>query len=72
MYASCAFFFEDLNRDEPRYAIANAVRALMLTRQATGEDLSHSFRRDLGIAMSGETGITGADLFDRAATRVGI
>jgi hypothetical protein len=64
MYASCAFFFEDLNRDEPRYAIANAVRALTLTHQATAQDLSHSFRRDLGIAMSESTGCTGADILD--------
>ena len=64
MYASCTFFFDDLDRHEPRYAIANAVRALALTRYATGDDLSHSFRRDLGVAVSGKTGRTAADLFD--------
>lgn len=68
MYTSCAFFFEDLNRYEPRYAIANAVRALALTRYATGEDLSHSFRRDLSVAVS-ETGHTGADFFDEIVTK---
>ncbi|RLC84318.1 MAG: glycoside hydrolase [Chloroflexi bacterium] len=64
MYASCAFFFEDLARLEPRYAIANGIRALALTLYATGDDLSHSFRRDLGVAVSARTGRTGADMFD--------
>jgi hypothetical protein len=69
MYASCGFFFDDLDRHEPRYAIANAVQALILTRQATGEDLSHGFRRDLGVAVSGKTGRTGAGLFDEVAVQ---
>jgi hypothetical protein len=64
MYASCTLFFGDLDRHEPRYAIANGVRALALTRYATGDDLSHSFRRDLGVAASGRTGRTAADIFD--------
>ncbi len=64
MYASCAFFFDDLDRLEPRYAIANGIRALALTLYATGEDLSRSFRRDLSLAVSGRTGRTGADIFD--------
>ncbi|MEA3338853.1 MAG: DUF3536 domain-containing protein, partial [Chloroflexota bacterium] len=64
MYASCAFFFDDLDRLEPRYAIANGIRALALARYATGDDLSHSFRRDLSTTVSGITGCTGADIFD--------
>ncbi len=64
MYASCAFFFDDLDRLEPRYAIGNGIRALALARYATGDDLSHSFRRNLGVAVSGITGRTGADIFD--------
>lgn len=64
MYASCAFFFDDLDRLEPRYAIANGIRALALTLYATGEDLSRSFRRDLALAVSGRTGRNGADIFD--------
>jgi hypothetical protein len=62
MYASCAFFFEDLDRPEPRYAIANGLHALTLVQQATGDDLKGSFERDLSIAISGESGVTGADL----------
>jgi hypothetical protein len=64
MYASCTFFFDDLDRHEPRYAIANGVRALALTRYATGDDLSHSFRRDLQVARSQRTGRTAAGMFD--------
>jgi hypothetical protein len=64
MYASCTFFFDDLARHEPRYAIANAVRAIALARYATGDDLTGSFRRDLGMAVSWQTGRTGADVLD--------
>ena len=64
MYASCAFFFEELTRVEPRYAIANAGRAMQLVKEATGEDLSHGFRRDLSAAFSPRVGVTGADLYD--------
>ena len=69
MYTSCAFFFDDLDRHEPCYAIANAVRALALTRHATGDDLSHGFRRDLRVAVSGKTGRTAADIFDEIMAR---
>jgi hypothetical protein len=64
MYASCTFFFEDLNRLEPRYAIANGVRAMALTRYATGDNLSNSFRRDLSVAVSERGGRTGAEILD--------
>ncbi len=64
MYTSCAFFFEDLDRYEPRYAIANAVRALALTYYATREDLSQTFRRDLRVTRSDKTSRTGAEIFD--------
>jgi hypothetical protein len=69
MYISCTFFFGDLDRYEPRYAIANAVRALALTRYATGEDLSHGFRRDLSVAASRQTGLTAADIFDEIVSQ---
>lgn len=62
MYTSCAFFFEELERLEPRYAISNAVQALALVRYATGEDLTPSFKRDLSIAVSPSTGRTGAQI----------
>jgi hypothetical protein len=64
MYASCTFYFEELTRIEPRYAIANAARAIQLVKEATGEDLSNGFRRDLSVALSPRFGVTGADLYD--------
>ncbi len=69
MYASCTFFFENLDRLEPRYAIANGIRALALTRYATGDDLSHGFRRDLAVAVSTNSGRTGVNIFDAMADR---
>ncbi len=72
MYTSCTFFFDDLERHEPRYAIANAVRAIVLTRQATGDDLSNGFRRDMRVVVSGKTGRTGADIFDEILTEAEI
>jgi alpha-amylase/alpha-mannosidase (GH57 family) len=64
MYASCTFFFDDLDRLEPRYAIANGFKALSLTKQATGEDLTSSFRRDLSVAVSGVSGKSGSDVLE--------
>ncbi len=68
MYTSCAYFFEELSRPEPRYAIANAARAILLTRRAVGVDLLPGFRRDLAAAVSTTTGKTGADLLDEILT----
>ncbi len=62
MFVSCAFFFEDLDRIESRYAIANAVKAIALVAYATGDDLTGSFKRDLSIALSERTGRTGAQI----------
>jgi hypothetical protein len=64
MFVSCAFFFEDLERIESRYAIANAVRAMMLVSNVTGDNLVRAFRRDLRIAISPGTGRTGAQILD--------
>jgi len=64
MFVSCAFFFEDLERVESRYAIANVVRALALVMYATGDDLTKGLRRDLSIAVSPSTGRTGAQILD--------
>lgn len=62
MFVSCAFFFEDLERIESRYAITNAVKAMALVLYATGDDLTRAFRRDLSVAMSPSTSRSGADI----------
>ncbi len=64
MFTSCAFFFEDLERIEPRYAIANAVKAIALVRLASGEDCTDAFKRDLSIAVSESTGRTGSEILE--------
>lgn len=63
MYSSNAFFYEDLARREPHFTIANGARALLLTKQAAGEDFLPSFRRDLGMAVAAD-GKTGAQILD--------
>ncbi len=63
MYTSCGFFFEDLDRIEPRNDIAFARRAISLIYQLTGRDLEAEFVRDLSESRSWRSGLTGADLY---------
>jgi len=62
-FTSCGFFFEDLDRIEPRNDIAFARRAISLIWQALGIDLQSNFLRDLHTARSWRTHLTGADLY---------
>lgn len=64
MFTSCAFFFEDLDRIEPRNAIAYAMRAADLIAAATGADLLPALRADLATARGWRTGRRGSDIFD--------
>jgi hypothetical protein len=63
MYTSCGFFFEDLDRIEPRNDIAFGRRAISLVWQTTHESLQAAFIADLARARSWRTGLTGADLY---------
>jgi alpha-amylase/alpha-mannosidase (GH57 family) len=62
-FTSCGFFFEDLDRIEPRNDIAFARRAISLIWQALGIDLQRDFVQDLKAAKSWRTGVTGEDLY---------
>ena len=62
-FTSCGWFFEDLDRIEPRNDIAFAHRAISLIWQATGIDLQSAFVKELQAAKSWRTGVTGADLY---------
>lgn len=62
-FTSCGWFFEDLDRIEPRNTIAFARRAISLIWQATGIDLQSAFVKDLKEARSWRTGVTGADVY---------
>jgi alpha-amylase/alpha-mannosidase (GH57 family) len=72
MFSSCGWFFEKLDRPEPRYVVAQAMRAIQLVRQATGVDLGPEFRIALCAAQCdkpapplGKRSIhTAADLYD--------
>jgi hypothetical protein len=62
MFASCAWFFDDLDRIEPRNAIGYGLRALREAERAHRVDLLAAFASDLRAARSWRTGRTGADL----------
>ena len=62
-FTSCGFFFEDLDRIEPRNNIAFARRAISLTWQALGIDLQRKFLLNLAQARSWRNHYSGADLY---------
>lgn len=62
-FTSCGFFFEDLDRIEPRNDIGFARRAISLYWQALGVDLQQDFLRDLRTAQSWHTGFNGAEMY---------
>ncbi len=63
MYTSCGFFFEDIDRIEPRNDIAFARRAISLMWEATAVDLQADFLRAVALAHSERTHLTGADIY---------
>jgi len=78
MFTSCGWFFEQLDRPEPRYVVAQAMRAVQLVKQATSVDLGPNFRASLRAASGGlHTRPLGshiirhaADLYDELAERL--
>lgn len=62
-FTSCGFFFEDLDRIEPRNDIAFARRSISILWQALAVDLQQDFLKDLRAAQSWRTHLTGADLY---------
>ena len=69
MFASCAWFFEDLDRIEPRNAIGYGLRALRQAEMVHRVDLATAYADDLRGARSWRTGRTGLDLLREAASR---
>lgn len=63
MFTSCAFFFEEFARIEPKNAIAYAARALLLTRQATGVDLQEQFKSRLRKIRGQASEMTGEQIY---------
>ena len=64
MYVSGTFYFEDLDRPEPTYGIANALRAILLVKTACEKDYMDAFRQDLKMVISNKNGKTGAQVLD--------
>ena len=63
-FTSCGFFFEDLDRIEPRNNIAFARRAISLIWQSLAIDLQPDFVNDLRTVKSWRTpNLTGADIY---------
>ena len=64
MYASCAWFWEDIARPETRQTLLYASRAMELVKTLTGADLSQEFSRLIGMAIPNSPGYhTGDGLF---------
>lgn len=64
-FTSCGFFFEDLDRIEPRNDIAFARRAISLYWQALHSNLQTDFLQDLQLAKSWRSAVTGAEIYRR-------
>jgi hypothetical protein len=62
-FTSCGFFFEDLDRIEPRNDIAFARRAISLYWQATAIDLQRDFLAQLEQVKGWRTHLSGASLY---------
>ncbi|HEY7779841.1 MAG TPA: DUF3536 domain-containing protein [Ktedonobacterales bacterium] len=71
MYTSCGFFFEDLDRIEPRNNLAYAAMAIRLTERATPGfgDFEDDFLADLEGARGRRSGRTAAQLYDAIRAR---
>lgn len=70
MFVSCAWFFEDLDRLEPRIALAHAHRAITLAARHSGADLAPAFSADLGASLSLRSGRSAADIYQECAESV--
>ena len=71
MFASCAWFWEDISRPEARQMLRYAARGIELARQTSGKDLEPDFSRRLGQAVPNDPAFgSGPGLF-RQLIRVG-
>jgi len=51
MFASCAWFWEDISRPETRQMLRYAARGMELVKQVSGRDLELEFSQRLGQAV---------------------
>jgi len=69
MFTSCGWFFEDLDRIEPRNNIAYAAQAVWLAEKATGEDLAEEAGYLLSKAQSWRTPLRADEVFRKHLIR---
>lgn len=62
MYASCAFYWEDVGRIEPGYGIKQGLAAAHLLDHEYGSALAESFRRDLTNVIGWRSAKSAAEL----------
>ncbi len=65
MYTSCAWFFEDIDRLEPRNALAAAAIIFRLLRRLLPPELESGFSAGLSEAISQYSGLNGALLYQQ-------
>jgi hypothetical protein len=65
IFTSCAWFFDDFSRIEPKNNVAYAAQAVRLTYLATGVSLADQFKADLHYVVSQRTGLKGDKVFQK-------
>lgn len=69
MYTSCAWFFEDFDRIEPKNCLAYAAQSVFLVQQAVGTDISSVGAEALTQVKSQRTGLRGVEVFQQQLHR---
>lgn len=69
MFTSCGWFFDDFDRIEPRNAVAYAAQAVLLTKQATGADLSWIAEEELSKVRSWRSGLRAEEVYRKHLRR---
>ncbi|MDP3682756.1 MAG: DUF3536 domain-containing protein, partial [Ignavibacteria bacterium] len=69
MFTSCAWFFNDLDRIEPRNAVTYAAHAVWLVKQANGIDITQDIAIILEKSKSWQTAISALDFFKEVMRR---
>ena len=66
MFTSCAWFFNDLDRIEPRNAVTYAAHAVWLVKKAVGTDISPEVVAILKKSKSWQSDVSALDFFKEA------
>ena len=69
MYASCAFYWDDLTRIEAGYGVRSALYAASMLDQSFGSDLAAGFTADLDSVVGWKSDRSAAELYASSAAR---